>query len=267
MGFYDCDGRKNYFIEFGRGTPVVLLHGISNSGRAWAPQVAPLVQAGFRVIIPDQAGHGASARLTRPFTVMDLARDVRVMLDTMGIDSADIVGLSLGGMVGLQLALSSPDRTRRLVVANSFPSSASAEFRLMAQSWAAAFRAEDGPVARLEATWPLNVNESFRSSEEGLRTYQVWHGVAATADGESLAHVAEGIVHFDVGDKLGSLTTPTLFISGGGDLMSPPAISRKMADAVPRAQYVEIEGAAHISNVDSPQQFNAAVVPFLKQAM
>jgi 3-oxoadipate enol-lactonase len=137
----------------------------------------------------------------------------------------------------------------------------------MAQSWAAAFRAEDGPVARLEATWPLNVNESFRSSEEGLRTYQVWHGVAATADGESLAHVAEGIVHFDVGDKLGSLTTSTLFISGGGDLMSPPAISRKMADAVPRAQYVEIEGAAHISNVDSPQQFNAAVVPFLKQAM
>jgi pimeloyl-ACP methyl ester carboxylesterase len=106
--------------------------------------------------------------------------------------------LSLGGMVGLQLALSAPDRTRRLVVANSFPSLASANFRLMAQSWAAAFRAEDGPVARLEAAWPLNVNESFRSREEGLRTYQVWHGVAATADGESLAHVAEGLVHFDL---------------------------------------------------------------------
>ncbi|OJY63338.1 MULTISPECIES: alpha/beta fold hydrolase [unclassified Rhizobium] len=263
MAYYYNDERRNYFIEFGSGRPVVLLHGISNSGRAWAPQIGPLVEAGFRVVIPDHAGHGASAKIGHPISVTDLALDVQTLLDHLKLDEVDIVGLSLGGMVALEAALTMPHRVRRLVVANSFDTTATDAFRDMAQGWAATFRSEDGPARRLEGIWPMNVNEAFRASEEGMRTYQVWHGIAATGDGHSIACVAEGIVGFDVRERLSLLAMPTLFIAGAEDRMSPPARSRRMADAVPSSRYIEIAGAAHISNVDSTADFNAAVISFL----
>jgi len=263
MAYYTSGKRRNYFIEFGAGRPVVLLHGISNSGRAWSPQIAPLVEAGLRVIVPDHAGHGASGKLDRPFSVSDLAGDVLSLLDHLALDSADVIGLSLGGMVAMEIALTHPERVRKLVVANSFYTTATDEFRTMAEGWATTFRSEDGPLKRLEGIWPMNVNETFRASSDGMKTYQVWHGLAATADGPSIAHVAEGIVGFDISTALASLSMPVLFIAGDHDRMSPPAVSQRMASQVSRSEYVEIAGAAHISNVDSADQFSKAVLAFL----
>lgn len=77
MPFYTVQGRNNYYMEFGEGRPVLLLHGISNSGRAWGPQIHALVRMGFRVIVPDHAGHGASGRLNAPFSVDDLRWQVQ----------------------------------------------------------------------------------------------------------------------------------------------------------------------------------------------
>ncbi|MBB6670125.1 alpha/beta fold hydrolase [Cohnella nanjingensis] len=263
MAFYMNGNRRNYFIEFGNGRPVILLHGISNSGRAWSPQIAPLVDAGFRVVVPDHAGHGASAKLDRPFGVSDIAGDVIALLDHLSIEVTDIIGLSLGGMAALEIALTQSRRVRKLIVANSFETSATEEFRTMAEGWARTFRSENGPVKRLEGVWPMNVNEGFRATAEGMKTYQVWHGLAATADGRSLAYVAEGIVGFDATARLESLSMPVLFIAGEQDKMSPPAVSRRMADRVLDARYVEIQGAAHISNADSAAAFNEAVITFL----
>jgi len=263
MAFYDSGSRRNYFIEFGDGEPVVLLHGISNTGRAWNAQLAPLVQAGYRVIIPDLAGHGASARVTQPLGVPALADDVVALLDHLSLPTVHMVGLSLGGMVAMRVTLKMPQRVRRLVVANSFETTDTDAFRDMARGWSTTFRREDGAVARLEATWPLNVNAAFRASAEGMRTYQVWHAIAANHDGESLACIAEGIAGFDVRDQLATLTMPTLFIAGSVDGVSPPALSHRMAARVPGAQCVELDGAAHISNVDSAEAFNTALLDFL----
>ncbi|MFU1793960.1 alpha/beta fold hydrolase [Paenibacillus azoreducens] len=263
MAYYINGNRRNYFIEFGSGRPVVLLHGISNSGRAWAPQITPLVEAGFRVIVPDHAGHGASAKLDHPLGVSDLAADVVALLDHLSIEAADIIGLSMGGMVALEIALTQPRRVGKLIVANSFDTTATEEFRTMAEGWARTFRGEDGPVKRFEGIWPMNVNEPFRASAEGVKTYQVWHGLAAAADGPSLAYVADGIVGFDATTRLASLSMPVLFIAGERDRMSPPVVSRQMTDRVPGARYVEIQGGAHISNVDSAAAFNEAVITFL----
>ncbi|WP_244965773.1 alpha/beta fold hydrolase [Paenibacillus alvei] len=196
IAYYMNANRRNYYIEFGSGRPVILLHAQQFRPRLGATDV-PLVEAGFRVIVPDHAGHGASARLDRPFSVSDIAADVLALLDCLSIEAADIIGLSLGGMVALEIALIQPMRVRKLIVANSFDTTATEEFRNMAEGWAKTFRDEDGPVKRFEGIWPMNVNESFRASVEGMKTYHIWHGLAATADGQSLAYVAKGIVGFD----------------------------------------------------------------------
>jgi 3-oxoadipate enol-lactonase len=263
MAFYDARGRSNYFIEFGQGRPILLLHGISNSGRAWGPQIPPLCEAGYRVIVPDHAGHGASARLTAPFGVSDFADDVEVLLANLGIDRLDIVGLSLGGMVALELALRHPAQIRRLVAANSFDKTTPA-FRTMAEGWAAIFEQPHGAVARFEQNWPALVSPAFQATAEGLRTYQVWHAIAATTDGHSLAQVARGMTTFDVSARLGELAMPALFIGGRLDQMSPLDLSRHMSAQVPRGCLSILEGAAHISNVDSRDAFTARLLDFLR---
>lgn len=264
MSFFDARGRCNYVMEFGTGRPILLLHGISNSGRAWGPQIAPLVEAGYRVIVPDHAGHGASERLTAPFGVGDLADDVEWLLSHLGVDTLDVVGLSLGGMIALELALRHPMRINRLVVANSFDKTATPAFQTMAENWAAMFEQPHGAVKRLEQTWPSLVSPAFQATPDGLRTYQVWHGIAATADGPSLAHVSRGIGTFDVCEQIAGLAAPALFVAGSLDTISPPDISRRMAERAPHGHLTVIEGAAHISNADSAEVFTARLLDFLQ---
>lgn len=267
MAFYDSADRTNYFIEFGTGRPVLLLHGVSNSGRAWGPQIAPLVEAGYRVIVPDHAGHGASSKLTASFGVAALADDIEALLAHLDIRSVDLVGLSLGGMIALELALRHPERIGRLVVANSFDKATTPVFHALAEGWATIFERPGGPVQRLEQSWPSLVSPAFQATPEGLRTYQVWHGIAATADGNSLAHVARGIGTFDVTEHIAALAMPTLFIAGSLDAMSPPEASQSMAERVPKGHYAEIDGAAHISNVDSADRFSALLLEFLDEGL
>ncbi|MBL3595070.1 alpha/beta fold hydrolase [Rhodovulum sulfidophilum] len=263
MACYEVKGRRNYYMEFGQGRPILLLHGISNSGRAWGPQIPALVAAGYRVIVPDHAGHGASDPLTAPFGVADIADDTEQLLARLGIETLDVVGLSLGGMVALELAVRRPTGIGRLVVANSFDNTATPEFRAMSEGWASVFEQPHGPVTRLEQNWLVSVSETFRNTPEGMRTYQVWHGIAATSHGPSLAHVARGIADFDISGRLAELAMPTLFIAGELDRMSPPDLSRRMAEKTPQAKLCVIEGAAHISNADSPDDFTARLLRFL----
>jgi 3-oxoadipate enol-lactonase len=264
MAFYTVAGRSNYVMEFGSGRPVLLLHGISNSGRAWGPQIPALVEAGYRVIVPDHAGHGASGPVHAPFGVGDLADDIEALLAAWRIDHLDVVGLSLGGMVALELALRHPGMIGCMVVANSFAATTSPAFAAMAEGWARIFEQPHGPVRRLEANWPSLVAPDFQGTAEGMRTYQVWHGLAATADGASLAQVARGSTGFDVTHRLADLACPTLFLSGSLDRMSPPEISRAMAEQAPHGAFALIEGAAHISNVDRAGAFTRAMLDRLR---
>ncbi|WP_322048090.1 alpha/beta fold hydrolase [Paraburkholderia sp. J67] len=263
MAYYLHEKRRNYYVEFGQGRPVVLLHGISNSGRAWSPQIARLVETGFRVIVPDHAGHGASARIGAPLGIEDLAQDVIALLDHLDIESAHLVGLSLGGLIAIELALTASARVDTLVLANSFPSTSTDAFRALADQWASTFRGNDGPVKRFEGAWPSNVSAPFRASDAGIATWQTWHAIAAMADGESLAYIAQGIVGYDSTNRLSTIEKPTLVIAGSDDRISPPSISRDMSLQLQCAKYVEIEAAAHISNVDSADAFNAEMIAFL----
>ncbi|MET1755747.1 alpha/beta hydrolase [Novosphingobium sp. RD2P27] len=237
MAFYTMQGRTNYYISAGDGRPVLVLHGISNSGRAWAPQVPALMTAGYRAIVPDHAEHGASGTLSAPFGVKDMADDTEALIAQLSIDKFDLVGLSLGGMVALELALRHPQRVGRLIVVNSFDRTATPEFRAMAEGWARTFQQPHGPVLRLEQNWPSLVLPGFQETADGLRTRQVWHGVAASADGPSLAHVARGITNFDAADRIGGLAMPALFIAGELDRMSPPELSRALAERAPHGAY------------------------------
>ncbi|MGE4373293.1 MAG: alpha/beta fold hydrolase [Xanthobacter sp.] len=108
-------------------------------------QIPALVAAGYRVIVPDHAGHGASAYLTCPLGVAAIADDTEYLLAHLALECLDIVGLSLGGMVAMELALRHPAKIQRLVVANNFDNTATPEFRVMAEGWTSVL---NNPTAR-----------------------------------------------------------------------------------------------------------------------
>ena len=265
MAYYTHQQRKNYFTVLGQGRPLLLLHGITNSGRAFAPQISALIKAGYQLIIVDHAGHGASQTITRPFSVKDIANDTFALLDHLALTEVTVCGVSLGGMVALNMLSAQPELFTKGVIANSFMSTNSDAFKQMAMSWSATFKEQDGPVTRFENTWPILVNEQFRQSDKGIETYQSWHAQAALADGVSLANTAQGIVGFDVSDKLHTIKQPMLFISGENDLMSDPDISKTMSSRVKHSRYVNIVGANHLSNVDSAPEFNQTLLEFLER--
>ena len=263
MPFETIAESRLYAADYGQGDPILLLHGISNFNRAWAPQIAPLVEAGYRVIVPDMPGHGASDPRDRVTTVDDLADAMLALLDLKGIGAADICGVSLGGMVGMTMALRAPERVNRLVVADSAARFDTDFHKTMVAAWRSVFLEEDGPVKRLARTWPMLVNETFRETLEGQRVFEEALVNARHASGLSYAYVCDGLIRFDIEDRLPEIARPTLVLVGSEDHMLTPEVNRAIAGRIPGAAFEQIEGGAHLANLDTPDSFNEALLLFL----
>ena len=252
-----------HYESMGAGPPVVLLHGFTNYGLSWAPQLPALVPAGYHVVVPDLPGHGRSAPATGVCTVDDLASDVSALLDHLDEGPAALCGLSLGGMVAQQLALDRPDLVRALVVANSRASFVGAALEAAVDGWIALFEQEDGAVKRLRATWPGLVNEAFRESAPGRAAYDAWTRVLARVPGSSLCSVARGMTRFDLRGRLAPLRMPVVVIAGQEDRLFTPEQTREIADEIASAISTVIPGAGHLSNLDSADVFNQLLLDFL----
>lgn len=266
MPFFVSRGRRLHFEILGEGRPILLVHGFTNYGMAWAPQLPALVYSGYRVILPDLDGHGLSAAAEAVTTVTDLARDAAALLDHLAVQRAVLCGLSLGGMVVQQVAVDAPDRVEALIVADSRPNADTPELRQAVAEWTSLFEQPDGPRRRLAATWPHLVNQSFHDSASGRAAFRAWEAVLARIPGTSLSNVARGMTSFNVIDRLATATARTLVISGAEDKLIAPEHSRSTAALLKGAEFQVIPGAGHISNLDSPAEFNDLLLRFLERA-
>ena len=263
MAYFDHDGRQLYYACVGTGKPIVFLHGITNSGRAWGSQIGPFTRAGYQVILPDLSGHGASATISAPMPPSALAKDILALIDFLGFEKVDCCGLSLGGMVAIEAANIKPQNFDRLVLANSFVQTDNEHMKQMAEQWKEMFRRKDGPALRLENTWPLLVSDKFSKSDEGVKTYQVWHAQASQADGISYCHITDGLTQYNATDIIPTLAHRTLVISSADDKISAPENGVYLTQMLPNSEHVIIEDSEHVSNVDQADVFNAAVLEFL----
>ncbi len=255
-------GALNY-ESLGAGPPIVLLHGFTNYGLSWAPQLAALVHAGYRVILPDLHGHGASQPATALCTIPSLGVDIADLLDHLGTGPAILCGLSLGGMVAQQMAVDRPQHVAGLVVANSRAWFSGPDMAAMVEGWVALFQQENGPVRRLHATWPSLVNDAFQASASGRAAFDAWSRVLARVPGASLSHVARGMTRFDLRGRLTSIGVPALVVSGEHDRLFSPAQAQEIASGIAGSTHEIIPGAGHISSLDSADRFNRLLLDFL----
>jgi pimeloyl-ACP methyl ester carboxylesterase len=240
------------YQDGGQGSPVLLGHGYSATGRMWDGQRAALGDR-YRVISWDMRGHGQTESPDDPaqYSTPLIVSDMRALLVHCGVERAVVGGLSLGGYVSLAFYLKHPEMVRALVICDSGPGYRNAEARA---GWNA--RALER-AAELE-----------RKGLEALagRSREMREAMGHHRSAQGLAHAARGMLAQDgpeVIDGLGTIKVPTLIIVGDQDR---PFIApcEYMAKKIPGARLEVIAGAGHSSNLDQPAAFNRVLGDFLQ---
>ncbi len=240
----------------GAGPPLLLLHGLGGSHDDWRRQV-PLLARRYRVIAPDLRGFGDSER-QEPFTIQQHARDARALLVELGIARAHVVGLSMGGAVAMELAITQPECVAGLVLANTAPDFelSSWERRYMGFSrMVLALTLGVGGVARLFA------RAVFPAPHQARLRKRLLERASHTSRWVYLATL-RSLTRWSAEGRLGRIRSPTLVIGAEHDYTDIDE-KRRWAAAIPAARVEMIAGSRHRSELDSPRAFNLAVSEFL----
>ena len=237
----------------GRGPLVLFLHGIGGNRNHWQHQLAFFSQSGFKAAAWDARGYGDSDDYEGALQFEDFTSDLLRTVDFLNEERVHLVGLSMGGRVARNFALAHPGRLRTLTLANTSPGfdaltpeevlrfveerehrSAESAARLLGS------RARPGAHAALLASFHALRNDSYRKTLE--------------------ASVAQ-----DRAAPIEQIKAPTLVITGDEDKVYSPELSKDMARRIPGAELVVMKGVGHLSNLEQPDEFNQAVLQFLKK--
>lgn len=241
------------------GAPwITLLNSIASNLSMWDGQIAAL-SSRYRVLLMDARGHGESTATPPPYRFDQLAGDVVALWDALGVDRSHVVGLSLGGMVAVGLALAHAERLGGVVIANSMME-ATPPF---VESWAAriALARDQGIDAVVEATLARWLTPAFIETETARM--EAVRAMIRTTSVSGFIGAAEALKTLDYRKRLPEIKRPCLFIAGREDIACPVAGIKAEAALVAGAQYAELSPAAHISNLEQPEDFSRAVLDFL----
>jgi pimeloyl-ACP methyl ester carboxylesterase len=248
MPFVERDGVRIFYEAAGAGPPVLLSHGYSATSRMWRGQVEALAPR-YRIITWDMRGHGQSDSPDDPALYSEAATvgDMAAILDALGIDTAVIGGLSLGGYMSLAFHLAHPGRVRALMLFDTGPGYRNPAGR---EAW------NRTAEARAVAFETRGLDALGSGAEVRIAQHRSAKGLALAARG-MLAQFDSRVI-----ESLEGIRVPTLVLVGEKDEPFLGATDY-MAAKIPGAQKVVIPGAGHAANIDNPAAFNAAVEAFL----
>lgn len=261
MPHADLNGFELHYDVHGEGEPLVCVHGLSCDRRAWVMQIEPF-SAQYQAVFFDNRDVGQSSLATEDYSTADMAQDVLALADHLGLESFHLLGISLGGMVSQQVALSAPERVRTLTLAVTHGGVQKAG-RLRGHllgSYARNLPLED----RVDNLMYLCYTEAFFENDqmvEFMRTALLENPYPQPP--EAFARQAAAGANHDVRDRLGELTMPVHVIGAERDLMIPVWKSVELASLIPDARLTVIERQGHGVIWEAADEFNAAVTEFL----
>ena len=259
-GVASVRGIEMTYDDAGRGAAVVLLHGFPLDRSIWREQSRAL-GAACRMIAPDLRGHGETPLGDVVVTMGEMAEDVAALLDTLSVERVVLGGLSMGGYVAFEFFRRFPRRVRALVLADTRPQADTDEGRRTREETAQrALRDGMAPIA--DSMLPKLLSAATREREPEVFE-RVREMVLGTEPAGAAAALRAMAVRRDQTDLLPSIDVPTLIIVGSEDQLTPPSDSEAMHARIKNARLVRIEGAAHMSNVERPAEFNRALVEFV----
>jgi 3-oxoadipate enol-lactonase len=261
MPYYSVNDIDIFYECSGKGSSVLFLHGLGSSSQDWEAQRTAF-SARHRMITLDFRGHGLSSKLKRSYSIPLFAQDTADLINHLNIPSAHIVGISMGGMVAMQLALDAPWLINRLVIVNSAPAIQPHLFSLR-QNLHFIQRRLVLLFFGMQGTSRLISNLLFPAPEQAdLRRMcrERW----AKNDRRAYDASMRAITRWNVFDRLPEIQNPTLVVAGKQDFI-PLSYKQSYTRLIPRARLVVIENSRHATPVDQMEPFNRVVLDFLAQ--
>jgi 3-oxoadipate enol-lactonase len=236
---------------------MVLSNSLGTDYTMWDLQM-PMLQRYFRVLRYDSRGHGASAVPPGPYTIEMLGRDALALLDALEVSQAHFCGLSMGGMVGMWLAIHFPERIDRLALCNT------AARMGPPQLWDARIESvrQWGMANILAAVIVRWFTPAFFAAEP--ETVEAMRRMLARMPADGYIACCEAIRDMDQRATLPRIQAKTLVLAGALDAAATPADGRYLAETIPDARYLELP-TAHLSNIEAPQPFSDALVRFFTE--
>lgn len=245
-----------YYEEHGAGEPLIFLHGLGTDGRSWDYQREVFAEQ-FRAIVVDVRGHGRSAK-SAPYTVPQFAADTFALLDHLHIEQFHLVGLSMGGMIGFQMAVEQPARFLSLTAVNSGP-------ELVAENWRERWQIlQRRLVLRFSSMEKIGdfiggrlFPEPHQAEYKALFVQQMREN-----DPKAYRATTDALIGWSVRQQLHRIQCPVLVVSGDMDY-TPVAKKEAYVAEMPNAKLHVITNSRHPTPIDQPEAFNTAVRQFL----
>jgi 3-oxoadipate enol-lactonase len=236
----------------------VLAHALGCDLSMWDELAEHLAVQG-RVLRYDQRGHGRSEAPAGPYTLAELAGDAARLIDELDLGAVTWIGLSMGGMVGQELALRYPEKVQALVLANTtsgYPAEARAGWdqRIGGVRTGGLEAIVDGALQR----W---FHAGFHAEQP--RAVAHWRARVLACDPAAYVACCEAIRDVDTSARLPHIAVPTLVIGGALDQGTPPEMARTVAQAIPGARLVVLRDASHLSVLEQPVAFTQALDDWL----
>jgi pimeloyl-ACP methyl ester carboxylesterase len=256
------DGARIAYETRGDGPPLVLVHGLAYDRFGWG-RLPDLLAERFRVVLVDNRGVGESDAPEGPYTVAQLAGDVLAVLDDAGIERTSLLGVSLGGYIAQELALTAPQRLERLILCSAAPGGPKAvpmpqstqdvfaRYPTMEREAGLRMFAENSLGERGVRELPELVEEIFRYRLEHAPSVQAW-AAQATAGAT-----------YDSYDRIGGISVPTLVVHGGADVVVDPRNAELLGSLIPGACVEIVPDRGHLLVWEDSERVARLVTEFL----
>ncbi|HEU4706080.1 MAG TPA: alpha/beta hydrolase [Solirubrobacterales bacterium] len=242
-----------HYARSGSGEPLLLIQGMSGTHVSWGePFLAPLRER-FEVVAFDNRGIGLSAPIDGPFTIAEMAEDTEALMAELGLDSAHVVGISMGGMIAQDLALAHPERLRSLTLGCTYCGGPGSQLmpeenaRKLMEGMASGDREK-----AIRAAYEVNLSPAFRAD---VSRFAPFHEMATTvpAAKQTIELQVQAIFGHDTSGRLGEISIPTLIVHGTEDGVLPCANGDLIASLMPAARLETREGVGHMFWWEQPE--------------
>ena len=259
MEILRANGVEIAYERVGDGPLLVFVHGAGEDGRVWQPQLAALADE-FTVVGWDEPGAGRSSDVPASFALADYAHCLAALIDELALGPAHVAGISWGGTVVQELYRHHPQLVATLILIDTYA------------GWKGSL-SEEEVGARVAGVRQILASPAsgFDSTLSGLfagdppeKFLSLLEEMAAEVRPRSMQTALRVMAAADQRDLLPRIAAPTLLIWGELDARSPLSVARQFEQAIDGAKLVVLPGAGHMSNLEQPEQFNAAVREFCR---
>lgn len=238
----------------GDGPPLLLIMGMSGTKHHWGEPLLEELRRDFDTIAYDHRDAGDSTKTGQPFTIAQLAEDAALLLQALELDSAHVMGISMGGMVAQELALAHPERIRSLTLGCTYCGGEGSVLTSQDVLRRLAEAMSSGDRARAIRTgWEVNVSPSFAADEDIYATF-LEIGMRHALPVPAIMSQMSAIAGHDTSARLGDVRAPTLVVHGTLDQMLPVANGHMIAGLIPGSRLEILEDVGHLFFWEKPER-------------